>query len=149
MELLYRQYTDKKDLFKEERRDLSHGCIRVHKATQFAQFLLEKDGWDKKEVSRSIKAKTTQRGMKMKKEVDLITEYITVDVAEDGKPVFLTDIYKYDRDFYEKNLPPKVTDRWGSSVLRPRWVPKVPEHIVEDWRSRGQPAPHNYTPPGG
>ena len=141
--------TDKKDLFKEERRDLSHGCIRVHKATQFAQFLLEKDGWDKKEVKRSIKAKSTQRGMKLKNEIDLITEYITVDVAEDGKPVFLTDIYKYDRDFYEKALPPKVTDRWGSSVLRPHWVPKVPENIVEDWRSRGQPAPHNYKPPGG
>ena len=60
--------TDKKDLFKEERRDLSHGCIRVHKATQLAQFLLEKDGWDKKEVKRSLKAKTTQRGMKMKNE---------------------------------------------------------------------------------
>ena len=141
--------TDKKDLFKEERRDLSHGCIRVHKATKLAQFLLEKDGWDAKDVARSIKAKTTQRGMKLKTEIDLITEYITVDIAEDGKAVFLTDIYKYDRDFYEKALPPKVTNRWGSSVLRPHWVPKVPEEIVEDWRSRGQPAPHNYKPPGG
>jgi len=141
--------TDKKDLFKEERRDLSHGCVRVHKATKLAQFLLEKDGWDAKEVKRSIKAKSTQRGMKLKSEIDLITEYITVDIAEDGKAVFLTDIYKYDRDFYDKALPPKVTDRWGSSVLRPHWVPKVPENIVEDWRSRGQPAPHNYKPPGG
>ena len=141
--------TDKKDLFKEERRDLSHGCIRVHKATQFAQFLLEKDGWDPKEVKRSIKAKSTQRGMKLKKEIDLITEYITVDVAEDGKAMFLTDIYKYDRSYYKKELPPQVTARWGSSVLRPHWVPKVPEEIVEDWRSRGTPAPHNYKPPGG
>jgi murein L,D-transpeptidase YcbB/YkuD len=141
--------TDKKDLFKEERRDLSHGCIRVHKAMKFAQFLLEKDGWDPKEVKRSLKAKKTQRGMKLKKEIDLITEYITVDVADDGKPVFLTDIYKYDRDYYEKALPPNVTARWGSSVLRPHWVPKVPEDIVEGWRSRGQPAPHNYKPPGG
>ncbi|MGB0590879.1 MAG: L,D-transpeptidase family protein [Myxococcota bacterium] len=141
--------TDKKDLFKEERRDLSHGCIRVHKATKLAQFLLEKDGWDAKDVARSIKAKSTQRGMSLKKEIDIITEYITVDIAEDGKAVFLTDIYKYDRDYYEKTLPPNVTARWGSSVLRPHWVPKVPEEIVEDWRSRGQPAPHNYKPPGG
>jgi hypothetical protein len=141
--------TDKKSLFNEERRDLSHGCVRVHKATKLAQFLLEKDGWDAKEVARSIKAKSTQRGMKLKSEIDLITEYITVDIAADGKAVFLTDIYKYDRDYYEKTLPPSVTARWGSSVLRPHWVPKVPEEIVEDWRSRGQAAPHNYSPPGG
>ena len=55
-----------------------------------------------------------------------------MDVAEDGKPVFLTDIYKYDRDFYEKNLPPKVTSRWGSSVLEAPLGSKVPENIVED-----------------
>jgi murein L,D-transpeptidase YcbB/YkuD len=141
--------TDKKSLFNEERRDLSHGCVRVHKATRLAQFLLEKDGWDGKDVARSLKAKSTQRGMKLKNELDLITEYITVDIAEDGKAVFLTDIYKYDRDYYDKALPPSVTARWGSSVLRPHWVPKVPEEIVEDWRSRGQSAPHNYSPPGG
>jgi murein L,D-transpeptidase YcbB/YkuD len=141
--------TDKKDLFKEERRDLSHGCVRVEKALRFAQFLLERDGWDAKDVKRSLNAKSTQRGMKLKSEIKLITEYITVDVGADGKAMFYTDIYKYDRDFRKKALPPQVTDRWGSNVLRPHWVPKVPEAIVEDWRSRGQSAPHDYTPPGG
>jgi len=140
--------TDKKDLFKAERRDLSHGCIRVDKALSFAQFPLEKDGWDAKDVKRSLKAKSTQRGMKLKSAPKLITEYVTVDVGADGKAMFYTDIYKYDRDFHKAALPPRVTARWGSMVLRPHWVPKVPEEVVEGWRSRGQSAPHTYPPPG-
>lgn len=138
--------TNDRSLFRHLRRDLSHGCIRVHKALSFAQWILEKDGWDAREVERSLGADTVQRGMKLKSPVPLVTEYATVDIAADGKPVFLTDIYGYDKAVEKGTLPPQVTARWGSAVLRPNWVPRVPEEVVNGWRAAGRHAPHNYEP---
>ena len=138
--------TDKPEYFRLNRRDLSHGCMRVHRALDFANWLLVQDGWDADEVRRSLKASTTQRGMKLHEPVDLVTQYMTVDIARDGKPIFLTDIYGYDAAYRNGDLPPKDTALWGSPVLRPSWVPKVPEEIVMAWKEAGRSAPHNYDP---
>ncbi|MEZ4269111.1 MAG: L,D-transpeptidase family protein [Myxococcota bacterium] len=142
---IYLHDTDKREFFREMRRDFSHGCIRVQDPLDLAEMILVRDGWDAKEVRRSLEART-QRGMDVKKPVPLVTEYMTVDVAEDGGAIFLTDIYGYDADFASGNLPPKVQSRWGSPVLRPSWVPAVPADVVEGWRRKGKPAPHSYDP---
>jgi murein L,D-transpeptidase YcbB/YkuD len=142
---IYLHDTDKREFFREMRRDFSHGCIRVQDPLDLAEMLLVRDGWDQKEVRRSLEART-QRGMDLKRPVPLVTEYMTVDVAEDGGAIFLTDIYGYDADFAEGNLPPKVQARWGSPILRPSWVPAVPSEVVEGWRRKGKPAPHSYDP---
>ncbi len=138
--------TNKPELFKKPRRDFSHGCVRVDRALDFANWLLVQDGWDPQEVRRSLLSDKTQRGMALKTPLDLITEYITVDVAHDGKPVFLTDIYGYDKAFLQGDVPPTVTMLWGSSPMRPNWVPRVPEEVVLKWKAAGKQAPHNYDP---
>jgi hypothetical protein len=138
--------TNKPELFSKDRRDFSHGCIRVERALDFANWLLVRDGWDAKEVRRSLLADKTQRGMKLSAPLDLITEYMTVDMAHDGKPIFLTDIYGYDRAFKQGDVPPTVTMLWGSTPMRPHWVPRVPEEIVLGWKARGEQAPHDYDP---
>ncbi|MCB9727304.1 MAG: L,D-transpeptidase family protein [Deltaproteobacteria bacterium] len=143
---IYLHDTDKRELFRETRRDFSHGCIRVQKPLELAELLLVRDGWDRDEVRRSLGAKTVQRGMDLHHPVPLVTEYMTVDVAEDGGATFLTDIYGYDADYAAGELPPKTQARWGSPVLRPSWVPAVPEEVVEGWRRKGKPAPHDYDP---
>lgn len=139
--------TNDRSMFRFERRDFSHGCVRVQKAPQFARWLLARDGYTKKDIERTFKAKRTQRGMKMRKPIDLVTEYMTVDISEEGLPIFLDDIYGFDRSFFKGDLPPKVTARWGGPILRPNWVPRVPENIVEGWRRSGQAAPRTYTGP--
>lgn len=136
--------TDKPWLFREKRRDFSHGCIRVDGAVAFGRWLLERDGYDKQDIERGFKLKTTQRGMKLDHPVPLLTEYMTVDVGEDGKPMFLTDIYGYDKAFAQKQLPPLVKVRWGHIRLRPHWVPRVPAEVVKGWRAAGKPAPRKY-----
>jgi hypothetical protein len=138
--------TNKPELFEKKRRDFSHGCMRIDRALDFANWVLVQDGWDPKEVRRSLLSDKTQRGMGLKKPLDLITEYMTVDVAHDGKPIFLTDIYGYDKDFLQGDLPPTVTMLWGSSPMRPHWVPRVPEEVVLKWKAAGKEAPHNYDP---
>ncbi|MCB9731597.1 MAG: L,D-transpeptidase family protein [Deltaproteobacteria bacterium] len=143
---IYLHDTDKRTLFRKQRRDFSHGCIRVDQAVEFARMILLRDGWDEKEVDRALGMKSTQRGMELHKPFDLVTEYVTVDVSDEGLPMFLTDVYGYDDDFYDEKLPPSVTARWGSPRLRPRWVPEVSKETVDKWRAAGTPAPRDYDP---
>jgi hypothetical protein len=84
--------------------------------------------------------------MKLKQPVPLITEYITVDISAEGLPVFLSDIYGYDKAYADGDLPPREYILWGQPRLRPRWVPRVPKEIVKRWRAEGKPAPRNYDP---
>ncbi len=93
-----------------------------------------------------MKMETTQRGMTLTKPVPLVTEYVTVDISAEGDPIFLTDIYKFDKAYEKGTLPPKVKTLWGSPNLRPGWVPRVARKIVQSWRAEGQPAPRDYDP---
>ncbi|TNF24385.1 MAG: hypothetical protein EP329_25025 [Deltaproteobacteria bacterium] len=143
---IYLHDTDKRALFKERRRDFSHGCIRVDGAVEFAYWLLERDGFSTDEIKRAFKMEDYQRGFDLKQKIDLITEYMTVDLTDDGAPIFYSDIYRYDRDYFDGALPPAVTTRWGAQELRPRWVPKVSQETVDGWRAAGKPAPRDYDP---
>ncbi|MFT7622182.1 MAG: murein L,D-transpeptidase YcbB/YkuD [Myxococcota bacterium] len=138
--------TDKKLLFRELKRDYSHGCVRVHKAVEFAEWLLHRDGFSEKEIGRAFKLTKRQRGMDLAKPVHLMTEYVTVDLTIEGRPMFLTDVYGYDKAVAQNRLPPRTKIRWGDPVLRPSWVPLVPKETVNAWRRSGKPAPRNYDP---
>jgi len=144
---IYLHDTDKRQLFKKRERAFSHGCMRVHEAVEFGQWLLARDGWDPKEVDRSI-GSSSQRGFDMHKPVNLVTEYMTVDLADDGFPIFFTDIYGYDSAFWADKLPPTERVRWGSAVLRPRWVPVMDGETVEGWHKAGKAAPRDLGPDG-
>ncbi|MGM0574523.1 MAG: L,D-transpeptidase family protein [Myxococcota bacterium] len=145
-EAIYLHDTDKPDLFEHRRRDFSHGCIRVQGAVELAKWLLLKDGKAGHRVKRSFTKEVVRHGYSLNEPIPLVTEYMTVDVMEDGGPIFLTDIYGYDRAYRRGDLPPQVTARWGSGDLRPHWVPYVPEEVVQEWRDEGLHAPHDYDP---
>lgn len=145
---IYLHDTDKRHLFKKQRRDFSHGCMRVHEAIAFGKWLLAHDGWPESEVERAFAARSLQRGFKLKKPVHTVVEYMTVDVSSEGKPVFFADIYGYDSAFFNDKLPPFERTRWGSDRLRPRWVPLMDAAIVNEWKAKGKPAPRNLGPDG-
>lgn len=145
---IYLHDTDKRHLFKKQRRDFSHGCMRVHEAIEFGKWLLAHDGWPENEVERAFAAKSLQRGFKLKKPIHTVVEYMTVDVSSEGKPVFFADIYGYDSAFFNDNLPPFEKTRWGSDRLRPRWVPLMDAAVVNEWKAKGKPAPRNLGPDG-
>lgn len=138
--------TNDRWLFRKNRRDFSHGCIRVDKAPEFAKWLLVRDGWDPTDIDRSLDAESTQRGITLNTPIKLITVYETVELGEEGLPIFLSDVYDYDEAYEKGELPAKETIRWGHSKLRPRWVPKVDKDIVEGWRRAGKPAPRDLKP---
>ncbi|HIA05060.1 MAG TPA: hypothetical protein EYN66_24720 [Myxococcales bacterium] len=120
--------------------------MRVEEAVGFANFLLLKDGWDRDDAYRTLYKQKSQRGMKLKRPVPLVTEYTTVDISTEGLPVFLSDIYGYDKAYATGKLPPREHILWGQPRFRPSWVPLVPEDVVKKWRSQGKAAPRNYNP---
>lgn len=138
--------TNDRFLFRKSARAFSHGCVRVDKAVDFAQWLLERDGWDGREVRRALKAKSVQRGMPLHTPVPLAMRYHSVEIAPSGLPVFYADIYGYDAAFFSGKIPVEETIRWGHARLRPRWVPRVDEKVVEGWRAASKPAPRDYKP---
>jgi len=143
---IYIHDTDKRWLFREHRRDFSHGCIRLDKAMDFAEWLLLRDGNPKAKVERWMNLLSTQEGIYLKNKLQMVTEYVTVDILSDGKPIFLSDIYGYDRAAKRGKYPPRETVRWGADILRPRWVPFTPIETVNEWRAAGKPAPADLRP---
>lgn len=143
---IYLHDTDKRHLFKKRRRDFSHGCMRVHEAIDFAKWLLQRAGYEENDIARSFRHDTLQRGFKLKEPIPLVTEYMTVDLLDDTHPIFYADIYGYDDDAIDGRLPVKETERWGSPILRPRWVPLVERSVVDGWRAAGKPAPRDHKP---
>jgi murein L,D-transpeptidase YcbB/YkuD len=145
---IYLHDTDKRHLFKKQRRDFSHGCMRVDQAIDFGKWLLTRDGFSQEEVDKAFSLRSLQQAFDLKKPVDLVTEYMTVDLTEAGRPVFYSDIYGYDSAYWNGNLPPTERLRWGHSKLRPRWVPMVDAATVDGWRAAGKSAPRNLGPDG-
>jgi len=143
---IYLHDTDKRYLFKKTRRDFSHGCMRLDDAVDFAKWILARGGYDEAEVERAFGSSVSQRGFDLKEPISLVTEYMTVDLLEDGRPVFYADIYGYDDAALNGRLPVRETQRWGSVLLRPRWVPLVESSIVNEWRAAGKSAPRDYKP---
>jgi len=139
--------TNDRYLFTYRHRALSHGCMRVEDAVGFAEWMLVRDGWSEAEVKDTFKKESVQRGMDLHKPIPFVSVYRTVALSDEGLPLFLSDIYRYDKAFYDKDLPPVESVRWGDSKLRPNWVPKVDKEIVEGWRAEGKPAPRDYKPP--
>lgn len=132
--------------FNSRYRALSHGCMRVQDAVPFAQWLLERDGWEAKEVKDAFseRKRRVQRGMDLKRPIPFVSVYRTAEISEEGLPVFLGDVYRYDKAYAEGEIPPLEQARWGDARLRPPWVPRVPREVVERWRAEGKPAPRDY-----
>lgn len=112
---IYLHDTSTKAFFKRERRGVSHGCVRIQKPFEFAEYLLETDDdWllDKLRISMDIKPKT-DRGKEFVKEnegddlklvkrlnvepkVPVFILYYTIYPDHNGKMTTYPDVYDYD-----------------------------------------------------
>lgn len=93
---VYVHDTNGKNLFNKKVRALSHGCIRLEKAVEFAHYLIR----DKRAVVTSEKLnhylKAEKRvNISLLKSVPIHIRYFTAEV-KDGMPKFHPDIYKKD-----------------------------------------------------
>src|SRR5580698_5400161 len=100
---VYMHDTPLKNLFGDDFRFHSSGCVRVQNVRQLVVWLLEgTKGWSLADIDRVIKS-GDQKNIELKKPVPLHWVYITGWATEDGVVQFREDIYGKD------NLPPATT----------------------------------------
>jgi L,D-transpeptidase YcbB len=92
---IYLHDTPDKSLFAKKDRRLSHGCIRVAKADQLAEFIL--GDWNREKVNSAMKGDKEQ-SVKVNDPVTVNISYLTAWVDEKGKLSFRRDNYGHDKN---------------------------------------------------
>jgi len=92
---IYLHDTPNHTLFQRDIRALSSGCVRVNKASELADLLLQDVGWNDGRISDTLKEGNT-RYVSIRHRIPVNLYYLTAWVADDGQPQYRTDIYNYD-----------------------------------------------------
>ncbi|MBJ3815270.1 L,D-transpeptidase [Shimwellia pseudoproteus] len=92
---IYLHDTPNHNLFQKDVRALSSGCVRVNKASELANMLLQDVGWNDARISDAMKAGNT-RYVNVRNHIPVNLYYLTAFVGDDGQTQFRTDIYNYD-----------------------------------------------------
>ncbi len=95
---IYMHDTPNPELFAEEHRAFSHGCIRVAEPAKLADFMLRgHDGWTEASLAAAMEeAGGEQRRMDLPVPVPVHLLYWTSFVGEDGRVQFRPDVYGHD-----------------------------------------------------
>jgi murein L,D-transpeptidase YcbB/YkuD len=92
---IYLHHTPTVGLFARERRDFSHGCIRVEDPVGLARFVMDgMPGWDEDRI-RAQMAAGTSTTVALREPLPVLIAYATALVAQ-GRPRFLPDVYGLD-----------------------------------------------------
>jgi murein L,D-transpeptidase YcbB/YkuD len=90
-------------LFDRERRDFSHGCIRVEKPEELASWVLRgQSAWSRDRVLEAMRG-TESVSVKVKRPIQIVLMYSTAAVMSNGEVHFFRDIYGEDKAL-EKEL---------------------------------------------
>lgn len=93
---IYLHSTSQRELFARNRRDLSHGCIRVEKPLELAHFVLgDQPEWTFDSVAAAM-APGPMRKVKLSAPIPVVLFYATAMVDRDGSVLFPRDIYRRD-----------------------------------------------------
>jgi L,D-transpeptidase YcbB len=89
---IYLHDTPNHELFDKDIRAFSHGCIRVEKPSELAQWVL---GWDAGRVEQAMQEGKDNQSVKLPKKIPVFITYATTYVR-DGKLYFGNDLYHRD-----------------------------------------------------
>jgi L,D-transpeptidase YcbB len=89
---IYLHDTPNHELFDKDVRAFSHGCIRVEKPDELAQWVL---GWDASKVEQAMREGGDNRGVKLPHKIPVYIAYGTAYVR-DGQLFFGNDLYHRD-----------------------------------------------------
>ena len=98
---VYLHDTPADHLFSREERDFSHGCIRLEKPVELADYLLKDDPkWSPQAIQAAL-ATGEQVTVQLKKPLPVHILYWTAWVEKDGTVQFRKDIYGHDAALFE------------------------------------------------
>lgn len=93
---VYLHDTPSKSLFNRSTRDFSHGCVRVEKPLELAEFALRNQPeWTKESIQLAMQAPKMQR-VRLKKSIPILFFYTTSFVEQNGEVAFYRDLYGHD-----------------------------------------------------
>lgn len=94
---IYLHGTPANQLFARQRRDFSHGCIRLERPAELAAFVLRgQEAWDQAAILEAMAPGPTTV-VKLDTPVPVILLYATAMVDRQGQVIFLQDIYGLDQ----------------------------------------------------
>ncbi len=96
-ENIYLHHTPTPQLFARDRRDLSHGCIRVEAPVALAGFVLQDTpGWTEARIREAME-KGESSTLRLRQPLPVVLAYGTAIVKADARVYFFPDIYGLDR----------------------------------------------------
>src|SRR5260370_25997298 len=99
---IYLHSTPAMSLFERTRRDFSHGCIRLQKADELAEWVLKgQNDWDIDKIHEAMDAGPNNKTVSLKTTVPIVIFYVTGLVEDDGHVHFFDHIYGYDADLQQ------------------------------------------------
>ena len=82
-------------LFERERRDLSHGCVRVEDPVTLAEWVLNSSDWSRDAILKATQG-TDSRSVPVAQSIRVVLFYTTAIVMPDGTVHFASDLYGHD-----------------------------------------------------
>ncbi|WP_082016701.1 L,D-transpeptidase family protein [Cupriavidus sp. IDO] len=96
-ENIYLHHTPTPQLFKRDRRDFSHGCIRVEEPVALAKFVMQgMPDWTETRI-RDAMTRGKSSTVRLQQPLPVVLAYGTVIARADGRVSFLPDIYGHDK----------------------------------------------------
>jgi murein L,D-transpeptidase YcbB/YkuD len=93
---IYLHDSPAKELFNENTRAFSHGCIRISDPEKLASYLLRQDpSWDQTKIMEAMNS-GEEKWVTLKNKIPVYIAYFTAWVDEQGKLNFRKDIYDND-----------------------------------------------------
>ncbi|MCT4654613.1 MAG: L,D-transpeptidase family protein [Cohaesibacter sp.] len=89
---VYLHDTPSRSLFKRDYRAYSHGCVRVHKPFEFADFILKQEkSWNAARVKKMVGG--SEKRINLKRKIPVHLAYFTTWMSEEGTLQVRSDIY--------------------------------------------------------
>ena len=93
---VYLHSTPAEELFNRTRRDFSHGCVRVEKPVELAEWALrDVGGWDRARIVAAMNGGSPLQ-VNLVRPIPVLMFYSTAIVLQDGTPQFFEDVYGHD-----------------------------------------------------
>ena len=93
---VYLHDTPSKAGFKRASRALSHGCVRLERPLDLAEYVLQPNkDWSRKKIQKTLKRRKTRR-VNLSEPLPVHLLYWTVEVNDDGTLQFYPDVYDSD-----------------------------------------------------
>lgn len=100
---IYLHDTPADHLFDASERDFSHGCIRVERPTDLAEYLLN-GKWSREDILHTLE-RSERRALQLPQAIPVYILYLTAWVAEDGTLQFRDDLYGHDDQLWTALQP--------------------------------------------